>query len=480
MVKLRGEQNSKIFSLSPALGRSPPQGQGRGRNSGVAGRGGCYSGGGVFSAEELIRLDKAHLWHPFTQMQDWCAAEHEPLIITEGEGAVVQDHRGREYIDGNATIWTNIHGHRHPRIDAAITAQLGKIAHVSALGLTNEPAILLAKALVDLWPDTDLSRVFFTDDGSTAVECAMKMAVQYRQLTGEPERCGFIAFDQAYHGDTMGAASLGGVPVFHDRFRRLGLPVRFVIRMEELQELDGEDCAAVIIEPLVQGAAGMRLWPPGMLRKLREWCDARGVFLIADEVMTGFGRTGRMFACQHESVAPDFVALAKGLTGGTVPLAATLTTERVFQAFLGTYEEMKTFFYGHSYTGNPVGCAAALASLEVFREERTLEQMQPKIALLGELLAELKREHPRWIGDIRQCGLIAGIDVVADGESGRAFPWQAQTGHRVCLAAREFGLLTRPVRDTVVLMPPLCITGAQLRAAVQAVGRAIEKVAGKQ
>ena len=422
----------------------------------------------MLSADELIRLDKAHLWHPFTPMQEWCAPEHEPLIIVSGEGAMVRDQHGRDYIDGNSTIWTCIHGHRHPRINAAITQQLERIAHVSALGFTNEPAIRLAAALVALWRQSELTRVFFTDDGSTAVECAMKMAIQYRQQTGEPQRCGFIAFDQAYHGDTMGAASLGGVPVFHDRFRRMGLPVHFVGGMEELHGVNAGDCTAIIIEPLIQGAAGMKTWPPGMLRELRAWCDARGVFLIVDEVMTGFGRTGRMFACEHEAVAPDFVCLAKGLTGGTLPLAATLTTERVFHAFLGRHEEMKTFFYGHSYTGNPTGCAAALASLEIFREEQTLAHLHPKIALLTALLAELKAAHPQHIGDVRQCGFIAGIDVASQGKK--------QIGHHICNAARAQGLLTRPVRDTLVLMPPLCITEAQLRSAVSAIDSAISEV----
>jgi adenosylmethionine-8-amino-7-oxononanoate aminotransferase len=432
----------------------------------------------VPSADELIRLDKAHLWHPFTQMQEWCAPEHEPLIIVSGEGAIIRDQHGRDYIDGNSTIWTNIHGHRHPKVNAAIVEQLDRIAHVSALGFTNEPAILLAKELIALWPWSELNRVFFSDDGSTAVECAMKMAIQFRQQSGQPERCGFIAFDQAYHGDTMGAASLGGMAAFHERFRQLGLPVRFVRGMEELRHIAADDCTAVVIEPLIQGAAGMKIWPPGMLRELRAWCDAHDVFLIADEVMSGFGRTGKMFACEHEGVAPDFVALAKGLSGGAMPLAATLTTERVFRAFLGTHGEMKTFFYGHSYTGNPLGCAAALASLAIFREEQTLASLTPKISLLTELLAELRATHPRNIGSIRQCGFMGGIDLVADAESGTPFAWTEQTGQRVCFAARKYGLLTRPIRDTLVLMPPLCTTNEQLRAAVTALGAAIGEVCG--
>jgi adenosylmethionine-8-amino-7-oxononanoate aminotransferase len=307
----------------------------------------------------------------------------------------------------------------------------------------------------------------------------MKMAVQYRQQNGSPERCGFIAFDRAYHGDTMGAASLGGVPAFHDRFRHLGLPVRFVRCMETLRSMPEEESrsiAAVVIEPLIQGAAGMKIWPRGMLRELRTWCDEQEVQLIADEVMTGFGRTGRMFACHHEGVVPDFVCLAKGLTGGTLPLAATLTTERVFSAFLGGVEELKTFFYGHSYTGNPLGCAAALASLSIFREEKTLEALQPKIALMEELLSALREAHPRHVREVRQCGFIAGIDLAKDAASGMDYPWQEQTGHRVCLAARAHGLLTRPVRDTVVLMPPLCITADELRRSVRALDCAITDV----
>ena len=284
----------------------------------------------------------------------------------------------------------------------------------------------------------------------------MKMAIQYRQQTGEPERTGFIAFDQAYHGDTMGAASLGGVARFHDRFRKHGTPVHFVADLDALRTLPDEivaTTAAVVIEPLIQGVNEMRPWPAGMLRELRAWCDGHGIHLILDEVMTGFGRTGRMFACQHEEVIPDFLCLAKGLTGGYLPMAATLTTGRVYNAFLG--EPERAFYYGHSYTANPLGCAAALASLEVFESERTLESLQPKIALMSTLLADFKAECPAVV-DIRQCGFIAGIEFDRD-----ATP--------ICLAARDHGLLTRPIRNTVVLMPPLCITADELRHAVNAI-----------
>lgn len=429
------------------------------------------------SVEQLRQADKQHIWHPFTQMRDWCAPGHDPLVLVEGRGSILIDAEGREYLDGNSSIWTNIHGHSHPAIIGAIRAQAEKLAHSSFLGFTNEPAIRLAEKLVGLFPGDTLTRVFYSDDGSTAIEVALKMAVQYHQLTGHPQRCRFAAFDHAYHGDTAGAASLGGIAAFHDRFAPLSFPVVRVPDLGALQALDAEtirSLAGVVIEPLIQGAAGMRTWPRGLLRDLRAWCNRHEVFLILDEVMTGFGRTGKMFACQNEDVVPDFIALAKGLTGGTMPLAATLTTERVFEAFLGDYAEMKTLFYGHSYCGNPLGCAAALASLKVFDDERTLDHLQPRIRRMGELLCDLAA-HPH-IGSVRQCGFMAGIDVVrADGSP---YSWEAQTGAKVCLAARRHGLLTRPVRDTLVLMPPLCFTEAELERALAALHAAIVEICG--
>jgi len=428
-------------------------------------------------ADALKKADKAHIWHPFTQMRDWCAPEHDPIVIVEGKGSILVDSDGREYLDGNSSIWTNVHGHSHPKIVAAVQAQAAKLAHSSFLGFTNEPAIRLAEKLVGLFPANTLTRVFFSDDGSTAIEVAMKMAVQYHQLTGSPERCRFVAFDHAYHGDTVGAASLGGIAAFHDRFAAISFPVVRISDMSSLRALEAKtvaSLAAVVVEPLVQGAGGMRLWPEGLLRELREWCDRHGVFLVLDEVMTGFGRTGKMFACEHEQVIPDFIALAKGLTGGTMPLAATLTREKVFEAFLGDYAEMKTLFYGHSYCGNPLGCASALANLEVFAEDKTLEKLQPKIALLADLLADLSGDA--HIGDVRQCGFIAGIDIVQ--RPGTPYPWQAQTGAKVCVAARRHGLLTRPIRDTIVLMPPLVFTEKQLESAVRAVRSAVHEVCG--
>lgn len=405
-------------------------------------------------------------------MKAWCAPEHEPIVLVEGEGAILWDSHGREYIDGNSSIWTNIHGHNHPVINAAIKSQLDKVAHVSFLGSTNVPAIELAAKLAGRFPPRTLTRTFYSDDGSTAIEVAVKMALQYWQLRGRPEKCRFIAFENAYHGDTTGAASLGGVGTFTSRFSAIHFPVERAANMEVVSSRNPDQLAAVVIEPLVQGAAGIRLWPPGMLASLRAWCDANEVLLIFDEVLTGFGRTGRLFACEHEGVLPDFLCLAKGLTGGYLPLAATLTTERVYEAFLGDYEELKTFFYGHSYCGNPLGCAAALASLEIFEEENTLDAVKEKITLLRELMGDL-RKLPN-VSEIRQCGLIAGIEVGRD--TGEPFPWQEQTGARVCLAARKYGLLTRPILDTIVLMPPLCTTRAQLERAADAIHRAIREV----
>ncbi|MBK8094734.1 MAG: adenosylmethionine--8-amino-7-oxononanoate transaminase [Verrucomicrobiaceae bacterium] len=407
------------------------------------------------SCEEL---EKCHSWHPFTQMEDWCAAAHAPLMIEKAHGCVLRDQWGREYLDGNASIWTNIHGHNHPTINSAIAEQLGKVAHTSFLGLSHAPAAQLACELVNLLPGAKLERVFFSDDGSTAIECAVRMALQFWRQNGSPQRDTILAFDRAYHGDTLGAASLGGITMFKGSANQFGYQVTRIQSLVDLIHQNPERIAAVIIEPLVQGVAKMRLWPSGMLRVLHDWCVQKDVFLILDEVMTGFGRTGKMFACEHEGVVPDFLCLAKGLTGGYMPLAATMTTKRVFEGFLGSE---KTFFYGHSYTANQLGCAAALGSLRVFREEHVLERLGPKIAFFSECLAELKMAP--GVTEVRQLGLIAGIDI--EGPEG--------TGAKICLAAREHGLLTRPIQNTIVLMPPLCVTLDELRQMVDAVRRCL-------
>ena len=405
----------------------------------------------------LAELEKRHSWHPFTPMHAWTAEEFDPVMIESGQGCVLRDQNGREYLDGNASIWTNIHGHNHPAINAAIIEQLGKVAHTSFLGFSHAPAALLAKELVDLLPGGKMERVFFSDDGSTAIECAVRMALQFWRQNGRTERDTIVAFDRAYHGDTLGAASLGGIPTFKGSANQFGYRVVRIQSLDELREQPPERLAAVIIEPLIQGVANMRLWPKGMLSELNAWCGQEDVFLILDEVMTGFGRTGKMFACQHEDVVPDFLCLAKGLTGGYLPMAATLTTKRVFEGFHGPEN---TFFYGHSYTANQLGCAAALASLRIFRDEAVLEHLEAKIALLAELLAEL-RNTPGVLAT-RQIGLIAGIDVES-------------SGAEVCLAARKQGLLTRPIQNTLVLMPPLCVTAEELRRMAEAIRFAVNE-----
>ena len=415
-----------------------------------------------------IEADQAHCWHPFTRQAEWCARGHEPLVLVRGEGSWLWDSEGRRYLDGNSSIWTNIHGHAHPAINAAISKQLGKVAHTSFLGLTHPLAAELARRLCGFFPEKTLERVFFSDDGSTAIECALKMAVQYRQQTGEPQRNGFVAFSNCYHGDTLGAASLGGVGRFFERFRGMGFPVRHVSSLEELRLVNPNNLAAVVIEPLIQGVNEMRPWPAGMLGELRKWCDEHGVHLILDEVMTGFGRTGTMFACQRESVIPDFLCLAKGLTGGYLPLAATLTTGKIYDAFLGAADH--AFYYGHSYTANPLGCAAALASLDVFEMERTLDHLPEKINCLTAALAALKSRQP-LVHEIRQCGFIAGIELRRpDGEK---FPPGERFGEAVCLAARAHGLLTRPIMDTVVLMLPLSSSLAEIDHAINALDQAL-------
>jgi len=427
----------------------------------------------AWDTESLALRDHRFLWHPFTQQQKWC--EEEPIIIVGGSGAMLTDSRGRSYIDGNSSIWTNIHGHSHPAIMGAVSRQIATLDHTSFLGTTHPAAIELAERLVTLFPMRSLSRVFFSDNGSTAVEAALKMSLQYWQLRGHPRRCRFGGFSGAYHGDTAGAASLGGIGTFFDSFAEIHFPTK---RFSNLQELEAfphpEELAAVIIEPLIQGSAGMRVWPSGMLRELRRFCDRTGVLLILDEVMTGFGRTGTLFACEQESVMPDLLCVAKGLTGGVLPLAATLVTEEIYKAFLGTAEEQKTFYYGHSYTANPVACAAALASLDLFDTERTLENLQPNISTLKKELERLRTL--RVVSEIRQCGFIAGIEVMLDPTTSTSYPWQDLTGAKICAAARNHGLLTRPILDTIVLMPPFCITEKQIIHAVDAIALAIKQI----
>ena len=398
------------------------------------------------------------------------------MIVARGEGTDLIDIDGRRYIDGVSSLWCNVHGHRHPRIDAAVRAQLDQVAHSTMLGLSHPAAIRLARRLVDLTPP-GLTRVFYSDSGSTATEIALKMAFQFwRQRGGdERRRTRFISLRDAYHGDTIGSVSVGGIDLFHEMYR----PLLFdTLKAEpgdprDMARLFGEhqgEIAAVIMEPLVQGAAGILVHPPGYLRAVGDLCHEHGALLICDEVATGFGRTGKMFACEHEGVAPDILCTAKGLTGGYLPLAATLATERIYEGFLGEYEDFRTFFHGHTYTGNPLACAAALATLEVFEEERTLERLAPKIELLETLLEPLAARPE--VAEVRRCGTMIGIALAE-------YPPDLRMGHRVALEARRRGAIIRPLGDTVVLMPPLSISERDLRRLVTITAVAIDEATSR-
>jgi adenosylmethionine-8-amino-7-oxononanoate aminotransferase len=423
-------------------------------------------------SDALAHLDRTHVWHPFTQQRGWEA--ERPVLIERGAGCTLYDTDGNAYLDGVSSLWCTVHGHGHPRIDAAIRAQLDRVAHSTMLGLSHPGAAELAARLVEIAP-AGLSRVFYSDNGSTAAEVAVKMAYQHWQLRGQTERTEFIRLRDAYHGDTLGSVSVGGIDLFHQRFRSLLFATHEAepgdaAGMRRLLEAHGPRVAAVIVEPLVQGAAGMLVHPEGYLRAVRDLCDEFGVLLICDEVAVGFGRTGTMFACQQEDVAPDLMCVAKGITGGYLPLAATLSTEEIYESFLGEHAELKTFFHGHTYTGNPLACAAALATLDVFEEEKTLERLAPKIVLLGELLDELVAPLPTVV-EIRRRGFMTGIELIA-------FPLDARMGHRVTLAARRRGAIVRPLGDTIVLMPPLAITEDELISLVGITAGAIEEATG--
>jgi adenosylmethionine-8-amino-7-oxononanoate aminotransferase len=422
------------------------------------------------SPDELAAADRRVLWHPFTAQQAWCE-EDPPLIVARAEGTSLFDAEGREYIDGHSSLWCNVHGHRHPAIDAAIREQLERVAHSTMLGLTHEPAIELAERLLAIAPP-GLARVFYSDSGSTAVEIALKMAFQWWAQRGEPRRSGFICLQNAYHGDTLGAVSVGGIETFHSLYRPL-LFESWAARagdaghMEELLTRHGDMVAAVIVEPLVQGAAGMLMQPDGYLRTISELCRRHGVLLICDEVATGFGRTGAMFACELEGVTPDLMCLGKGLTGGYLPLAATLTTERIYQGFLGAPEQGRTFFHGHTFTGNPLACAAGIATLETFERERTIEAIGAKAQRLRRALAE-EVAPLATVAEIRQRGLMVGIELLAR-------PPAERRGHRVALAARRLGAIIRPLGDVVVLMPAPAMSEEDLGRLVSIAAQAISE-----
>jgi adenosylmethionine-8-amino-7-oxononanoate aminotransferase len=406
-------------------------------------------------AARLNDLDQQFVWHPFTQQQGW--SEETPLMIERGEGVYLYDVDGNRYLDGTSSLWCNVHGHHHPVLDAAAKAQFDKVAHSTMLGLSHPGATELAARLIEIAPE-GLQRVFYSDSGSTAAEIALKMAFQYHQQRGDTARTRFVRMREAYHGDTIGSVSVGGIDLFHATykpllFETLAAEPGDAAQMEQLLSAHEGEVAAVIMEPLVQGAGGMIVHPEGYLRAVRELCDQHGVLLICDEVATGFGRTGTMFAVEREGVSPDFMCLAKGITGGYLPLAATLTTEAVYEGFLGAPAEAKTFFHGHTYTGNPIACAVALANLDIFRDERTIEALQPKIELLDRRLAEIA-EMP-GVTEVRSRGVMVGIDL------GEHDP-ELRVGHRVTREARERGAMIRPLSEVIVLMPPLAISESEL------------------
>lgn len=443
---------------------------------------------------KLLDLDKRHVWHPFTQMREW--NDGVPLVVERAEGNYLIDTSGRRYLDGVSSLWVNVHGHNRKEINQAIVAQLERVAHSTLLGLANVPSTELAARLAAIAPGR-LNRVFYSDSGSTAVEIALKQAFQYWQHKGRPKKHKFVHLNQSYHGDTLGAVAVGGIEIFHQVFGpllvdSLEVPTPHPYRHptasspEEardqaldalatlLEERAGE-IAALIIEPLVQGAAGMLVHPPGYLQGVAALCRDHEVLLIADEVATGFGRTGTMFACEQEGVEPDFLCLAKGITGGYLPLAATVATDEVYEAFLAERREYKAFFHGHTYTGNPVACAAALASLDLFERDRVMDKLPEKIATLEALLQERLGGHAH-VGDIRQKGLMVGVELVKDASTAAPFPAERFMGARVCEEARNHGVVIRPLGDVVVLMPPLSVTNSELELLVGAVASSLDVV----
>jgi adenosylmethionine-8-amino-7-oxononanoate aminotransferase len=443
------------------------------------------------SPAELAHWDRQHVWHAFTQMQ-----EYEPLLIERGEGCWLVDTDGNRYLDGSASMWCNVHGHRHPRLDAALAAQAAKVAHTTNLGLSNPTTVEFARRLAGVAPP-GLDRVFFSDDGSTAIEAALKMAFQFWRQTSpaRPEKTRFVAIDEAYHGDTLGAVGVGGVDRFTAMFEPLtfapirlrppGLPdasgrvptlAESLAAVEAVLAAHAHELAAVIMEPLVQMAGGIIVHPRGYLRGVRELTRRHDVLLILDEVATGFGRTGTMFACEQEDVAPDFLCLAKGLTAGYLPMAATLTHGCIWDAFLGSHAEQRAFYHGHTYGGNPLAAAVGLASLDIFQDERVLEGLPATIDRLAAHAAGLAMLD--GVGAVRQCGLVLGIELVADKATGRPHPWQEQRGRRACAEARRHGALLRPLGDVVVIMPPLSVSEAELGALAAAAAAGIRAASG--
>lgn len=422
--------------------------------------------------ETLTTWDKEYLWHPFTQMQDWLA--EEPVIIERGEGVYLIDIEGNRYIDGIASMWTNVHGHNHTDLNAALKTQLQQISHSTLLGYSNIPAIKLAKKLVEITP-VGLNKVFYSDNGSTAVEVALKMAYQYWQHKGQPQRKMFVHFDNSYHGDTVGAMSVGGIDAFHATYKSLLFKSvclsqpkpdktdnssKWINTVERVMLEHPNQIAGIIVEPVIQGAGGMIIAPNGFLKQLETLAKSKDILLIVDEVMTGIGRTGKMWACEHEDVSPDLLCTAKGLAAGYLPLAATLTTDEIYNAFLGEYSELKTFFHGHTFTGNPLACAVALENIAIFERDNLIERLQTTIAHFKQRLQEFYQlQH---VGDVRVCGMAAGIELMENTDTKTPYSYEDKIGIQVCKAALKQGVILRPLVNTIVLMPPLQIAIPEL------------------
>ena len=445
--------------------------------------------------DKLKQLDHRNLWHPFTQMQEWLG--EDPCIISRAEGNFLIDVQGRKYLDGVSSLWCNVHGHRKKELDDALRAQLERLSHSTFLGLSHVPGIQLAEKLIRIAPQ-GLQRVFYSDSGATAVEIALKMAVQYWQLKGEPQRTQIASLAESYHGDTVGSISVGYSETFHRFYKDLLFPVirltpphvfhyfqrqseadALNLAVQEAEEKLGankNNLAALIMEPLMQGAAGMWAQPVAYVRALSEICRRRGILFILDEVATGFGRTGKMFACEHAGVSPDLLCLAKGITGGYLPLAATLSSEEIFSEFLGDYKDFKTFFHGHTYTGNPLACAVANANLEIFERDGTVEVMQPRIAGLTERLKKFYRlAH---VSDVRQWGYMIGIELVESKAARKSYAPEQRIGYKVILEARKRSVMIRPLGDVIVLMPPLSLSDDELTSLLDVVYDCIEAVTG--
>jgi adenosylmethionine-8-amino-7-oxononanoate aminotransferase len=479
----------------------------------------------------LERADKTYIWHPFTQMKDW--EQEVPIVIIEGEGCFIKDIYGKWYLDGISSVWVNLLGHRRKEIDDAVKEQIDRMSHSTLLGLSNVPAIKLAERLIKIMKgsnpggrktpcklphnnhstpplkkggiggfesggsiNSSLSKVFYSDNGSTSVEVALKMAFQYWKHKGVDGKHSFLSLNNAYHGDTLGAVSVGGVDIFHKTFKpllfktfkapspycyrcELGLEYpdcgfSCIDKMEKILKEHNNEVAALIMEPLIQAAGGMIVSPPGYLKSVRDLCRKYNVLMIADEVATGFGRTGKMFACEHEDISPDIMCLSKGITGGYMPLAVTLATEEIYNAFLGEFKELKTFFHGHSFTGNPVACAAALACLDVFEKEDILKRLQPKIEILQEGLNEIS--DLVHVGNVRNTGLMAGVELVVNKDTKESYAWEEKMGWKVAYKARDNGVFVRPLGNVIVIMPPLVISLENLKQMLNVIREAIDEV----